>query len=97
MPELRLDLNRLKSVFHNLSPEDPLFADPVMKSTDFDELSFNSSASAALAAFYKDTKKCITLLKIRICELEHGRPLPSNGSAEPSPSAEGGRASAQGG
>ena len=97
MPELRLDLNRLKSVLHNLSPEDPLFADSVMKATDFDELSLNSSASAALAAFYKDTKKCITLLKIRICELEHGRPLPSNGSAEPSPSSEGGRASAQGG
>jgi hypothetical protein len=97
MPELRLELNRLKSVLHNLSPEDSLFQDQIMKSTDFDDLSLNSSASAALAAFYKDTKKCITLLKIRICELEHGPPPPASGSAEPAPSDEGGCASAQGG
>jgi hypothetical protein len=46
-----------------------------MKATEFDELSLNSSASAALAAFYKDTKKCITLLKIRICEKRRALPL----------------------
>jgi hypothetical protein len=68
-----------------------------MKATEFDELSLNSSASAALAAFYKDTKKCITLLKIRICKLEHAPPPPASGSAEPSPSNEGGCALAQGG
>jgi hypothetical protein len=74
MPKLRLELNRLKSLLHNLSPEDSLFQDKIMKSTDFEDLSLNSSASAALAAFYKDTKKCITLLKICICELEHAPP-----------------------
>jgi hypothetical protein len=98
MPKLRLELNRLKSLLHNLSPEDSLFQDKIMKSTDFEDLSLNSSASAALAAFYKDTNRNASLCS-RFASANLSRPPspPASGSAEPAPSDEGGCASAQGG
>jgi hypothetical protein len=55
--------------------DDVLFDHPLMTSTSVDELSLNSSASAQLAAFYKDTQQCILLLKTRLGELgEDGAP-----------------------
>ena len=98
MPNLRLDLSALKNELLELSPEDHLFDEPVMKESSLDNLSLSSSASAELNALYKDTKACILLLKLRIAELKHGSPPPLSGSAGQPPSNEGGAglASAQG-
>jgi hypothetical protein len=81
-----------------VSPDDEFFNHPLMSATTVDDLSVNSSASAQLAAFYKDTQQCIFLLKARFCELgEDGFPPPTSGSTAPSPSAEeGSRGAVQG-
>jgi hypothetical protein len=74
MPNLCLDLSALKNELLELSPDDPLFNEPVMKESSLDNLSLSSSASAELKALYKDTKACILLLKLRLAELKHGSP-----------------------
>jgi hypothetical protein len=98
LPELRSELNRLRQRLLEVSCDDVLFDHPLMSSTSVDELSLNSSASAQLAAFYKDTEQCILLLKTRLGELgEDGSPPPASGSTGPSPSAEeGSRGTVQG-
>jgi hypothetical protein len=52
-----------------VSCDDELFDHPLMSSTNVDELSLGSSASAQLNALYKDTLECIRLLKVRLGEL----------------------------
>ena len=98
MPELRLELNRLKQDLLQKSPDDNLLVHELFKATDVENMSISSSASAALAALYKDTCECIRLLKVRLGELgQNGIPPPSSGSAVPSSSdVEGGRGMAQG-
>jgi hypothetical protein len=98
LPELRSELNRLRQRLLEVSCDDKLFGHPLMTSTSVDELSLNSSASAQLAAFYKDTEQCILLLKVRLGELGvDGSPLPASGSTGPSPSSdEGSRGAVQG-
>lgn len=97
-PELRSELNQLRQRLMEVSPEDEFFNHPLMSATTVDDLSVNSSASAQLAALYKDTQQCIFLLKARFCELGvDGSPPPASGSTAPSPSAEeGSRGAVQG-
>jgi hypothetical protein len=57
MPNLRLELTELKNELLELSPQDPLFDEPVMKESSFDNLSLSSSASTELKALFKDTAK----------------------------------------
>ena len=96
LPELRMTLHELKSRLQDLNSDDLLFKLPIMSDSAFEELSLNSSASEVLASFFKDTQQCITLLKARLAELEHGDPPPKSGSAEPAASTEDGCVSAQG-
>ena len=98
MPELRLQLNSLKDRLAELNVNDPLFDDPIMKDEAITELLLSSSPDDAVNAIYKDTKTCITMLTVRISELEHGSPPPpGSGSAGPSSANDdGGRAVAQG-
>ena len=69
LPELRMTLNELKFRLQELDPDDLLFKLPIMSDSAFEELSINSSASAVLASFFKDTNQCITMLKARLAEL----------------------------
>jgi hypothetical protein len=97
MPELRLQLNSLKDRLAELNVNDPLFDNPIMKDDAIAELSLSSSPDDAVNAIYRDTKTCITMLTVRISELEHGSPPPGSGSAGPSSANDdGGRAAAQG-
>jgi hypothetical protein len=98
LPELRSELNQLRQRLLEASPDDEFFNHQLMRATNVDDLSVNSSASAQLAAFYKDTQQCIFLLKARLCELgEDGNPPPASGSTGPSPSPEeGSRGAVQG-
>jgi hypothetical protein len=61
MPELHLQLNSLKDRLAELSVNDPLFDNPIMKNTDIEELSASSSPDDAINAIFKDTKPCITM------------------------------------
>jgi hypothetical protein len=89
LPTVREELNALKEQLLEASPDDEMFDHPLMSSTDVEELSLHSSASAQLAALYKDTTECIRLLKARLGALRrNGSPPPSSGSTGPSPSAE---------
>jgi hypothetical protein len=89
LPGFREELNGLIENLREVSCHDELFDHPLMSSTNVDELSLGSSASAQLNALYKDTLECIRLLKVRIGELgQNGSPPPSSGSTGPSPSAE---------
>jgi hypothetical protein len=89
LPTFREELNALKEQLLEASPDDEMFDHPLMSSTDVEELSLHSSASAQLAALYKDTTECIRLLKARLGALRrNGSPPPSSGSTGPSPSAE---------
>ena len=98
MPELRLELNKLRHTLLETSSDDPLLQHELLKATDVENLSLSSSASAALAALYKDTKECIRLLKVRLGELgQTGIPPPASGSADPPTTSDvGGCGAAQG-
>lgn len=89
LPTFREELNSLKEQLLEASPDDETFQHPLMSSTNIEELSLQSSASAQLAALYKDTTECIRLLKARLGALgRNGDPPPSSGRTGPSPSAE---------
>jgi hypothetical protein len=54
LPTFREELNVLKEQLLEASPDDEMFQHPLMFSTNIEELSLQSSASAQLAALYKD-------------------------------------------
>jgi hypothetical protein len=91
-------LHQLKEELRELSPQDALFDNDIMKAIEIDGLSLGSSESVILAQLFKDTKQCILLLKTRIADLKHEvPPRTRNGSTDPSPSKrEGSRGSVQG-
>jgi hypothetical protein len=98
MPELRTELHQLQEQLRELHPDDDLFLHDLMQSTDVDQLSFNSNASATLDQLYKDTHECIRLIKVRISELQRDAVPPAkSGSTGPSPSSEASRGAVQGG
>jgi hypothetical protein len=76
LPELRVELHQLKDELRELSPQDELFDNDIMKSIEIDDLSLGSSESVILAQLFKDTKQCILLLKTRIADLKHEVPPP---------------------
>jgi hypothetical protein len=56
LPELQNELNRLRQMLLEISPDDALFEHQLMADTTVDDLSEQSSASAQLVVFYKDTQ-----------------------------------------
>eukprot|EP00956_Cyclotella_meneghiniana_P034029 scaffold101125_cov66-Cyclotella_meneghiniana.AAC.1 len=69
LPGCREELNGLIENLREVSCKDELFDHPLMSSTNVDELSLGSSASAQLNSLYKDTLECIRLLKVCLGEL----------------------------
>ena len=97
MPELRIELHQLQDQLRELSPSDDLFAHELVSSTDIDQLSFTSNASAILETLFRDTQECIRLFKVRLGELQQdASPPATSGSTGPSPSTEGSRGAVQG-
>ncbi len=89
LPELRIELQRLREHLAELSPDDQVLKESDQQDEFMDDNSLNSSASAALAALFKDTISSIKQLKARISEIEHGSPPPpASGSAVSTPSKE---------
>ena len=80
MPERRAELNALKDELEELSPGDIMFSDRLMQDSNVDTMSISSSASAMLAALYRDTLKCITKLKLRIAEVKQANSSPAPAS-----------------
>jgi hypothetical protein len=72
-------------------------AHELVSSTDIDQLSFTSNASAILETLFRDTQECIRLFKVRLGELQQdASPPATSGSTGPSPSTEGSRGAVQG-
>jgi hypothetical protein len=78
MPELRIELHQLQDQLRELSPTDDLFEHDLVASTDIDQLSFSSNASAIIETLFKDTQECIRLFKVRISELQQDAPPPGD-------------------
>ena len=78
MPELRIELHQLQDQLRELSPTDDLFEHDLVASTDIDQLSFSSNASAIIETLFKDTQECIRLFKVRLSELQQDAPPPGD-------------------
>ena len=97
MPELRTELHQLKEQLRSISPDDDLLDNDLMATTDVDQLSFGSNASAILAQLFKDTQDCIRLIKVRLGDLQREAVPPAiSGSTGPSASGEASRGAVQG-
>ena len=85
LPDMRMELNSLKDELAELSPSDPLFNDPLIEATNIDSLSVNSSESATLEAIFRDTKKALTALRVRIAQVKYPAPAQSRDSDQAAP------------
>lgn len=51
-----------------------MFNDALIEATNFESLSVNSSESAALEAIFRDTKRAVTALRVRIAQVKYPAP-----------------------
>ena len=79
-------MHQLKDRLKELYPSDILFSMTNMDKDMMEDMLFNSSAYASLAALFKETNIIIKTLTSCIAEIEHGCPPSQSGSATPHPS-----------